>query len=525
MLELRNITKAYGAFLALKSVNLKVHPGEIHGLVGMNGSGKSTLLNILSGQRIIHDTGGFSGDLLLENKKRRFASPGQAIRAGIGMVHQEFALIPSLSVSDNICLTGEKTFWLSRKLLGNNLACINRSANKIHSSAILHRMGIDLDPDLNTGSLSMSMKQFVEIAREFNRVKTKLLLLDEPTAVLGTEDALRLMEAVKEIAAKGTAVLYVSHRLEEVVSCCDNVTVLRNGEAVNGFHKKQNRHRHVKILSGLMVGKKFKRTTRPPVKTKNKPVIRLSSFSVEKPGDRIESLDLDIYKGEILGITSLSGHGRTALGAGIMGIYPAGGNIMLHGKPVSAADPLQMIQKNIWMLPEDRREEGLLMDHSIMENMTFAAIQTQKKFIRKTPVPFISFSDRAKCREYAETCIDTLDINCRSVFQKAKELSGGSQQKVCIAGALSMTPDILFVNDPTRGIDIAAKESILGLLINAHKTFGMTLVISSGELDELRRICDRIAVLYQGRLFDVLSPDKSEKEYILACSGIRPEKL
>lgn len=520
MLELRNISKTFGAFHALKSVSLAIRPGEIHGLVGANGSGKSTLLNIISGQRIIHDTGGFRGELLYENEPRRFASPGHAIGAGIGMVHQEFALIPGLSVSENISLTGEKIIEFSRKFLGNDLACINRSANKANASAILRRMGIDLDPGLDTGNLSVSMKQFVEIAREFNRDRLKLLLLDEPTAVLGTDDAARLMDAVKGIAEHGTAVLYVSHRLEEIVSFCDRVTVLRNGEVAGSLDKKQN---GIKALSDLMVGEKVIKTNRTPMKASEKPVIQFSSFSVEKPGDRLESLDLAVFKGEILGITSLSGHGRTAIGPGIMGICPSGGSVILHGKALHANQPLKMIKKNIWMLPEDRRGEGLLADHSIMENMTFTAIQTQKKFIRKTPVPFISFPDEKKCRAYAESCIEALDINCRSVFQKVRELSGGNQQKVCIANALSMTPDILFVNDPTRGIDIAAKESILGLLVNAHATHGMTLVISSGELEELRRICDRIVVLYRGRLFDVLSPDRNEKDFILACSGIRPE--
>lgn len=520
MLELKNISKKYGAFFALKSIDLKINPGEIHGLVGVNGSGKSTLLNILSGQRIIYDTGGFSGELVVGNKPLKFSSPVQAIKAGIGMVHQEFALIPNLSVSENISLAGEKTFPLSKKLFGHDLACCNKAANKINASGILNRMGIDIDPELNTDSLSVSMKQFVEIAREFNRDRLKLLLLDEPTAVLGTDNAMRFMKAVKDIASKGTAVLYVSHRLEEIVSLCDIVTVLKNGKTVGNLQKKQNT---IRALSNLMLDGKVRKVQRTPVKTATKPVIKLSSFTVEKPGDRLEGLNLDIFKGEILGITSLSGHGRTAIGPGIMGIFPARGDLILHDKLINSLNPLQMIKNNICLLPEDRKKEGLLPDHSIMENMTFTAAQTKKEFIKKTPIPFINLPDKKKCRAYADTCIDTLGINCTSALQKAKELSGGNQQKVCLASALSMKPDILFVNDPTRGIDIAAKESILALLIKTHKTHGMTIVISSGELDELKRICDRIVVLYKGRLFNVLTPDRSEKDYVLACSGIKSE--
>jgi simple sugar transport system ATP-binding protein len=530
MLELRNVSKSYGSFQALKSVNLKIAPGQIHGLVGVNGSGKSTLLNILSGQRVIRDTGGFTGEFLFENADRKFADPGQALGAGIGMVHQEFALIPGLSVADNICLSNEKTFSWSRKLFGEDLACINHQANRDTASAILGRMGIDLSPDLMAGHLSVAMKQFVELAREFNRDNLKLLLLDEPTAVLGTEDALRLMTAVKEMAAKGVAVLYVSHRLEEVVSCCDSMTVLRNGAVVDCIRTKQAGENPtgknlIKTLSGLMVGKRVKKTRRSPVKRGKNKMIRLSSFSVEKPGDRLDGLDLDIYQGEILGVTSLSGHGRTALGAGIMGLFPVKGKVRLKDQPIRSFDPLEMIKRNIWMLPEDRRSEGLLLDHSIMENMTFAAIQARKRFVQKSVIPFVRFPDMKKCREYASASRDALDIDCRSIFQKVGELSGGNQQKVCIANALSMAPDILFVNDPTRGIDIAAREFILSQLIQAQACHGMTLIISSGELDELKRICDRIAVLYQGRLFDVLTPDQSDKAYVLACSGIRPEAI
>ena len=553
LVELKNISKSYGRFDALQSVCLKIYPGEIHGLVGVNGSGKTTLLNILSGQGIIRETGGYRGELLFENKVKEFADPSQAIGVGIGMVHQEFALIPGLSVSENISLSKERIFPLSETFLGHDLACIDPGANKRNAGEILGLMGIDFDPGLMAGELSVSMRQFVELAREINRDGLKLLLLDEPTAVLGTDDALGLVSMVKKIAAKGVAVLYVSHRLEEVISCCDRITVLVNGKVVdcmknngnnktphhqNQSHQNQNhqnhnypdsdnhpqnlvRHNQVQLLSRLMTGKKVKKTRRSARVSSTEKVISLSSFSVEKPGDRLESLDLDIFHGEILGITSLSGHGRTALGAGIMGLYPARGSMRLNNKTVHAFDPRQMIQKNIWMLPEDRRNQGLLMDHSIMENMTFAAVQTKSKFVKKTPFPFVSFPDQKKCREYAYECQRDLDIDCRSIFQKAVELSGGNQQKVCIANALSMVPDILFVNDPTRGIDVMAKEFILTQLIKAQAAHSMTLVVSSGELDELRRICDRIVVLYQGRMFDVLSPDQDEKDYLLACSGIR----
>ncbi|MBU0972414.1 MAG: sugar ABC transporter ATP-binding protein [Proteobacteria bacterium] len=535
MLELRSISKVYGSFSALKSVDLSLCPGEIAGLVGVNGSGKTTLLNILSGHRVIQDTGGHGGTFLFENKLRKFMNPGQAITAGIGMVHQEFALMPGLSVADNICLSRECVYPWSERFLGHDLGCINRSANRQKASKILQEIGIDLDPDLRAGDLSVALKQFVELAREVNRQGLKLLLLDEPTAVLGAEDALKMVAAVKAIAAQGIGVVYVSHRLGEVLACCDTITILRNGQVEAcvqndpAHSDKMGSHPggldKLKALSLSMTGKSIKKIRRSPMGQAKKKALTLSSFSVDKPGDCLENLTLDIFQGEILGITSLSGHGRTAIGPGIMGLFPARGKMEINGTPVLSFDPLGMIQKNIWMLPEDRSNHGLLLDHSLVENMTFAAIQAKARFVKKRVFPFLkfpffSFPDQKQCQAYARTCQETLDIDCRSVFQKACELSGGNQQKVCIASALSMNPGILFATDPTRGIDMAAKEAILGLLIQAHKTHGMTLVVSSGEIDELRRICDRIAVLYQGRLFDVLTPDQSEAAFFLACSGM-----
>ncbi|MBF0235621.1 MAG: sugar ABC transporter ATP-binding protein [Desulfamplus sp.] len=297
-------------------------------------------------------------------------------------------------------------------------------------------------------------------------------------------------------------------------------------------------------------------------KMRQTPVITTSDFRVDKPGDYLKGLDLTIHKGEIIGITGLSGHGKNALGAGIMGLHPASGRLTLYGEDVILSVPdastsgtltlnehgssyskrsQRMISKNIWLVPEDRSTLGLLMDHSIMDNITFAAIQNKGRFVKKTSalftVPFIdkilsgskmkfissllAFPDTRACIEYSCQCVKELDIKCSSVFQKAGELSGGNQQKVCIAAAITMSPDILFVCEPTRGIDISGKEAILNLLVKAHENLGMTIIVSSGELDELRRICDRIAVIYQGRLFDIFTPDRSEEDFARAFSGLR----
>lgn len=548
MFTLSNVSKSYGKHRVLSGVNMSLHPGEIHGLIGVNGSGKSTLLHILSGHPMIHETGGFSGEIHFKTQKFVCTTPIHAIASGIGMVHQDFSLLPGLTVARNITLNREAVVPFTEKMLGYHLACIDREANGKRAEKALKAMGIHLEPETLTGVLSVSMKQFVEIAREICRDDLKLLMLDEPTAVLNGEEARQLMDSLISLARKGVAILYVSHRIDEIRSLCDRITVLRNGRVQACFQKDE---KDLQSLSSLMLdhsttgmGRNKEPIVstpipRPPRKSHvardyRLPLISMKSFSVEKPGDALKGLDLEIFKGEIVGITGLSGHGKNALGPGIMGLHPTGGELFLKGDPLPISTPMQMIGKNIWMLPEERRTLGLFMDHTVMENICFAAMHNKGRFVKKIPIfpfavpylpfslyfPLIRFPDTAACRKYAQQCVEKLNIQCTSVFQKTGELSGGNQQKVCLAAALAMEPEILFINEPTRGVDIRARESILTLLLQTRQSTGMTLVISSGELNELKGICDRIAVIYQGRLVDILTPDDSDEVFALAVSGL-----
>lgn len=525
MLSLSGITKYYNGFAALKGVDLAVSPGRIHGLVGLNGSGKTTLMGIVSGQPVIHHTGGFSGTFELDGKKRLFTRPAQAAAAGIGMVHQEFALIPGMDATDNISLSGECVRAWTRRFLGRDLSLIDRRANRARAENILDRLSPGLSPDLACGTLPVAMKQFVEVARELNRDKLRVLLLDEPTAVLGPGDAARLMAAVRQAARRGVAVLYVSHRLEEVAACCHRITVLRNGSVAgcleNDPGDSDKRASMVSRLSELMTGRAREYSVRKSRRAGDPvPLLEVRNLNVDKPGDPLNGLDLTVFKGEILGVTSLSGHGRTALAPGFFGLCPTRGEVRFHNRQLTKFTPAEMIRNQIWMLPEDRREQGFLADHSILENMTFGPVQTGRNFVRKTFF-FPGIRDHNACRAYAEESVAALDIQCRSVDQRAGELSGGNQQKVCMAHAMAMAPDLLFVGDPTRGIDIAAKRAVLRLLRRTRDERGTTLVVSSGEVDELKQICDRIAVLYRGRLFDIFDPDRDEAEINLACAGQR----
>jgi simple sugar transport system ATP-binding protein len=519
MLHLKNIGKRFGHHVALNAVNLKIGAGEIHGIAGINGSGKSTLLNILFGNAVIAETGGYDGEILLQSKSCLVKSPQSAIAAGFGMVHQDLAVIPGLSVTENITITREPVFRQSERFFGRDFALIDPRRSHLKARETLQMFGISLDPEHRAGQLPLNVRQFIEIAREISRNDLKVLLLDEPTAVLNSADSVLLLQALKTLARQGVTIIYVSHRLDEFFSLCDQLTVLRNGEVSGLFARTDFSHRAV---TDCMIGGSVVLSRKSVNITSKKTILSLRKFSVFTPGERLESLDLDIHHGEIVGITSLSGHGKMAIGPGIMGLYPVSGKILLKGRQVERQDTATLISKGLFMLPEDRRHSGLLQNQSITENIVFSARQCRHRFLRKFPCLPLHFPDRKQSNMYARECACALHISCTGISQKVRELSGGNQQKVCIAKALAMEPEILIVNEPTRGIDLAAKELILDMFIAMNRDNGTTLIIASSELDELRRICDRIVVLYKGRLLTILSPDTAESVFVQAISGETP---
>lgn len=519
MLHLKNICKQFGRHSALKAINLRIAPGEIHGIAGINGSGKSTLLNILFGSPVIAETGGYGGDIILQGTSCCMQSPRAAIAAGFGMVHQELAVVPEMTVADNISITREPVFPKSAKYFGNDFALIDTRRSHLQVRETLKMFGIELNPGHLAGQLPLNMRQFIEIAREISRDDLKVLLLDEPTAVLNSGDATLLLQTLKIIARRGVAIIYVSHRLDEFFALCDNLTVLRNGEVSGQFTRSEFSHRAVTAcMTGGSVVLSRKSANLPSRNT----ILSLQNFSVPMPGERLQSLTLDINQGEIFGITSISGHGKMAVGPGIMGLHPASGEVFIKGKRATRLDPATMMGHGVFMLPEDRRQSGLLLDQSITENIVFSARQCGRRFLRHIPYMPLHFPDHRQSNRYARECVDALQISCTGISQMVRELSGGNQQKVCIAKALAMQPEILLAGEPTRGIDLGAKELILDMFIAMNRDQGTTVLIASSELDELRRICDRIAVLYKGRLLAILAPDTAESAFVLAMSGEIP---
>jgi simple sugar transport system ATP-binding protein len=528
MLKLCNISKRYGNIEVLKKINLEIKPGEIHGLVGENGAGKSTLLNILFGMSDIGNSGGYKGDIFLEGKKVAIQNSNQAVKLGIGMVHQEFALIPYLTVRENILMGREKVFPLSKKFLGESLAYIDKEKNRKKTVNILQRLNIKLDSELKILDLSVNLKHFVEFAREISKESLKVLLLDEPTSALCREDTEKLLKVLHNNDLKDTAIILISHRLEEIVSICHKVSVLRNGEIVDSFNlsnfkSNQLKTSVIKHIARSMIGhtiNKIQRNKRKKLQDKEDPVIMtFKDFSVHMPGEMISSINFNIYLGEIVGIAGLSGHGKLALGNGMFGIYPYSGHVIFDNQQLDITNTAEVLAKGIYLLPDDRRNSGLLLDRSIMENIIFTPVQIKNEFLAPFFYNNLSFIDRKKSSDYTKQCIKKFDIRCHNIKQKVNSLSGGNQQKVCLARAITMHPKILFVNEPTRGIDIAAKEIILQILLDINQNLGTTVIIASSELDELKRVCDRIVVMHEGKIFNIFSPETDDIEIILAFSG------
>ena len=381
---------------------------------------------------------------------------------------------------------------------------------------MLETLGVGLDPGVPVADLSVAMQQFVEIAREIEREDLRLLLLDEPTAALNAQDIEKLMGVLRVLAARGTPIIYVSHRLEEIMDLCHSITVLRDGEVVGSYQKGAF---DLETIAEDMIGRSLVKASKPATTRPGEPVIKLEGFSVAMPGEHRGAIDLEIRKGEILGLAGLSGQGRSALGYGIMGLYPSQGRVEIRGEAVPVLKPSAMIDRGVFLLPEDRRFHGLLLDHSVADNIVFTARQRRNGFLHAFPIAALRLADRRATRRYAKECVTRFDIACRSVSQRVRELSGGNQQKVCLARALALAPEILFVSEPTRGVDIAAKELILDLLIQTNRVQGTTLVLASSELEELQRVCDRIAVLYEGSVVAILAPDAQERDFALAFAG------
>ena len=518
ILEMNGITKEYGSNAVLKDVTLRIRPGEIHALLGENGAGKSTLMNVLFGMPVIHSTGGFKGEVLLDGESVRILSPMDAMEKGIGMVHQEFMLIPGFSITDNIKLNREITRpWAVSRILGKDLEFLNRNAMAGDARKALDAVGMSIDEYAQVAGLPVGHMQFIEIAREIDKTGMKLLVFDEPTAVLTESEAAQLLSVMKDIAAKGIAIIFITHRLDEVMDAADTITILRDGRLVQTLAKEDTT---TEQLAALMIGRgedSIIQVERRKEAVSENVAMRIRDLWVDMPGEVCRGIDLDVREGEILGIGGLAGQGKIGISNGVMGLYEARGSVELFGKELPLNDTTAALRAGLAFVSEDRRGVGLLLDQSIEDNIVFSAMQVHGEYLGG----LLRLKNTRKIRARADEMIKQLDIRCTSAAQATGTLSGGNQQKVCVARALMLNPKFLFVSEPTRGIDIGAKQLVLETLVRLGHEQHMTIVMVSSELQELRSVCDRIAIIAEGKVAAILKPEDSDAAFGLAMSGAR----
>ncbi len=517
ILSLKNVSKMYYGNAVLKNISVDLRKGEVLSIVGENGAGKSTLMNILFGMPVIHSTGGFEGSIEIGGRPASISSPHAAMLYGIGMVHQEFMLIPGFTITENIKLNRETTKPnLASRILGKQLETLDSARMSEDARKALGKLDIGIEEYTLVEGLPVGYMQFVEIAREIDKTGIKILVLDEPTAVLTESEASKMLDAVRKLADSGIGVVFISHRLDEVLRIADKVVVLRDGEQVAS---KNARETSIAEIAQLMVGRDVGalREASAGRVASAETILEVEDLYVDMPGEEVKGISMEVKRGEILGIGGLAGQGKIGIANGLMGVCPARGRAVFRGGVLPLNDPKASIQAGLGFVSEDRRGIGLLLDESIEMNIAISAMQIKDDFLQS--LGFMKVKKGRAIRRHANEMIAALDIRCVSPLQRAGRLSGGNQQKVCIARALTLKPALLLVSEPTRGIDIGAKKLVLDLVAKLNKDQGMTVIMTSSELAELRSVCDRIMIVCEGKVQGILAPDASDAEFGLMMSG------
>ena len=511
---MKNIKKDFFGNQVLTDINFTLGEGEVLGLCGENGAGKSTLMKILFGMDVIRETGGYSGDVLINGQKAEFSTPFDALKAGIGMVHQEFSLIPGFSATENILLNREpQKKNIVSEVFGDRLNTLDYKKMDQRSAAAIKKMGVEIDAKMVISDMPVGHKQFTEIARELSKDQLKLLILDEPTAVLTEKEAEALLDSIRGMASRGISVIFITHRLHEILAVCDQVVVMRDGFVVRDVPAKET---SVEDITRWMVGREVQSGgAAAEVRSHEdaRTIMSIKNLWVDMPGETVRNVTLDVKEGEILGIGGLAGQGKLGIPNGVMGLYEAGGKVEFNGKSIPLNSPRQCLDSSLAFVSEDRRGVGLLLDESLEWNVAFPAMQIQNKFLKSFLGGAVKWRDEKGIHQVTQKYIDELQIKCTSSKQKARELSGGNQQKVCLAKAFALEPKVLFVSEPTRGIDVGAKALVLEALKQFNRDSGVTVVMISSEQEELRQTCDRIAIVSGGQISGILPAAASSEEF------------
>jgi len=524
LLRMEHVSKDFYGTKVLKNINISVKPGEIIGLVGENGAGKSTLMNIIFGNPVIHETGGFEGKITFDGKEVNFVSPFEAINAGIGMVHQEFIFIPGFTAIENILLNKEPTrYSFFSEIFGDKLNVLNREEMKKRATDAIKILEIELNPEMIVKEMPVGHKQFIEIAREIDRKSLKLLVLDEPTAVLTESEADIAMKAIKKLAAKGISVIFISHRLQEILDSCDRIVVLKDGSIQKELIPSDTNPREI---AEYMIGHELTKSTWKSKETRknSETILEVNNLWVDMPGEQVNGASFKVKKGEIFGIGGLTGQGKLGIANGIMGLHPAEGEVKFKGKPILLNNSKYVLEQGIAFVSEDRRGLGLILDQPIFKNITFTAMQIKDMFLKSLLGGLIKWSDDKAMIKTTTEYIDALQIKCENEKQLVRELSGGNQQKLCMAKVFVLQPELIFVSEPTRGIDVGAKSLVLDTLREYNRKYGTTIIMASSELVELRAICERIAIVDEGRISGILPPTAELVEFGLLMLGVNSKK-
>ena len=500
-LELQGMTKRFPGVVANDAIDLVVEPGEVHGLLGENGAGKSTLMNVLYGLYRADE-----GRILVDGQEVHFDDPGDAIAAGIGMVHQHFMLVPVFTVAENITLGNEPRDRFGR---------FDRQAANAEVERLAAEFGLPVDPDAVVEDLPVGLQQRVEILKALAR-DARLLILDEPTAVLTPQEADGLFASIRGFQAAGRSVIFISHKLREHHDIADRITVLRRGRAIGTVDARTAEPQQ---LADMMVGRPVVLTVEKGVSTPGDEVLTVEGLDVLGPeGQRlVDGVDLTVHAGEIVAIAGVEGNGQTALVEAITGLRPvASGTVRLCDRDLTMLGRKEILRAGVGHIPEDRNEHGLVGAFSIADNLVLNLWDDE------------AFADgRTRRAEviaaHAERMVEAFDVRTPSTATSAGSLSGGNQQKVVVAREFSRPIDLLVAAQPTRGIDVGSIEYIHEQLV-ARRDAGVAVLLVSSELDEVTALADRVAVMFRGRLVGPFPAPLAREAIGLMMAGASPEE-
>lgn len=489
VIEMRDITKRFGEFVANDQINLNVKKGEIHALLGENGAGKSTLMNMLAG--LLEPT---SGEILINGQNVTIESPSKAAQLGIGMVHQHFMLVDAFTVTENIILGSESTNAAGMIDLKNAMAEI---------TALSKKYGLDVDPTAKVADISVGAQQRVEIIKTLYR-GADLLIFDEPTAVLTPDEITELLKIMKVLVSEGKSIILITHKLEEIRAVADRVTVIRRGKSIETVEVAGATNDD---LAEWMVGRSVSFKTEKIAANPKEVILSIENLVVnENRGiPAVKNLSLEVRAGEIVGIAGIDGNGQSELIQAITGLRKVkSGKISIKGEDVTHYSPRKITELSVGHVPEDRHRDGMILDMTVAENF---ALQTYYK----EPISKNGILNYSKINEKARQLMEEFDVRGAGELIPGKSLSGGNQQKAVIAREIDRNPDLLIVSQPTRGLDVGAIEYIRKRLI-AERDKGKAVLVVSFELDEILDVSDRIAVIHDGSIHGIVLPAETTKQ-------------